>query len=444
MKITISSSPLLILTVWGRIFNRYFSEFSNSTLSLKSCFFLLVIFPFFISDSIAQNFFPLKVGNIYQVEDDWWWIGPGGQGESGTDYYYTEVINDTVINNELFHYLFSNYDFPPFNPGHLIRYDSLQQKLFIINPNDSRIRLAVDFNTPADSHYISYITGSGLEFISEGISNQVVLGDTHFVYSMKYIPPYYSYSRYVYQFSNGVGFSKYMSYVGYTYGAGSSTHNIISAIINSVVYNPLILSVDTLYPTFDRPVDTFPFLLTIPYTASYSALIDSFYLDVQQLREDSLVQTKKYNISKSNTHISFYLAGLMAGDKIKLRATITDTSIFHNVDHYPDTGWIVMNVLPPIVSVENDNSILSYELAQNYPNPFNPFTTIRYQIPEPVFVTIKAYDVLGNEIETLVKEEKIAGSHEIHFDGSGLTSGIYYYRITTENFSRTKKMILLK
>jgi hypothetical protein len=135
---------------------------------------------------------------------------------------------------------------------------------------------------------------------------------------------------------------------------------------------------------------------------------------------------------------------LLPGDKIKLRATITDSSIFYNVDQYPDTGWVVINVLSPILSVENENAHLFYELVQNYPNPFNSITRIKYQIPEPAFVTIKVYDVLGNEIETLIKEEKIAGIYELEIDGSVLTSGIYYYRITARDFSETKKMILLK
>ena len=259
--------------------------------------------------SLAQNFFPLKVGNIYQVKDDWWWIGPGGFGESGTDYYSLEVTKDTVINNSLFYSLFSNYNNPPFLPGCFLRYDSLQQKLLIIIPSDTTIRLAVDFNAPIDSHYISFITGSELEFISEGISNQIVLGDTHSVYSMKYIPPYYSYSRYIYQFSDKIGFSKHRIYFGYTNGASSSTHNAISAIIDSSIYNPLIIGIDSLYPIQDRPVDTFPFLLTIPYTASYPALVDSFYLSTEQIRADTLVQTKLFNISKSNPHISFYFTG---------------------------------------------------------------------------------------------------------------------------------------
>ena len=74
------------------------------------------------------------------------------------------------------------------------------------------------------------------------------------------------------------------------------------------MYNPLVLNADSLYPIEDRPVDTFPFLLTIPYTASYPELIDSFYLYVEQIRSDTVVQTEKFNLSKDNpSQISFYL-----------------------------------------------------------------------------------------------------------------------------------------
>jgi len=99
-----------------------------------------------------------------------------------------------------------------------------------------------------------------------------------------------------------------------------------------------------------------------------------------------------------------------------------------------------------ILSVENVSLEKpdEYFLNQNYPNPFNPTTTIRYQIPEISFVTIKVYDVLGNEIATLVNEEKPAGNYEVEFIGKGLPSGIYFYRLQTGSFVETKKMVLLK
>jgi photosystem II stability/assembly factor-like uncharacterized protein len=90
------------------------------------------------------------------------------------------------------------------------------------------------------------------------------------------------------------------------------------------------------------------------------------------------------------------------------------------------------------------NSNFYFLLSQNYPNPFNPTTTIRYEISERSFVTIKVYDVLGSEVATLVNEEKTIGDYEVEFDGSGLTSGIYFYQLKAGNFVETKKMILLK
>jgi len=85
-----------------------------------------------------------------------------------------------------------------------------------------------------------------------------------------------------------------------------------------------------------------------------------------------------------------------------------------------------------------------YLLFPAYPNPFNPSTTIIYQNPELSFVTLKVYDVLGNEIATIVNEEKPAGSYEVEFDATYLTSGIYFYRLKAGDYVETKKMVLLK
>ena len=86
----------------------------------------------------------------------------------------------------------------------------------------------------------------------------------------------------------------------------------------------------------------------------------------------------------------------------------------------------------------------TYALKQNYPNPFNPSTMISYSLPNNTFVTLKVFDVLGNEVATLVNEEKSAGNFEVEFNASGLSSGIYFYRIQTESFVDTKKLIMLK
>jgi len=91
-----------------------------------------------------------------------------------------------------------------------------------------------------------------------------------------------------------------------------------------------------------------------------------------------------------------------------------------------------------------DGIASSYQLNQNYPNPFNPSTTIKYQIPELGFATLKVFDVLGNEAATLVNEEKTAGNYNVDFTADKLTSGVYFYRLQVGSFVETKKMILLK
>jgi hypothetical protein len=98
-----------------------------------------------------------------------------------------------------------------------------------------------------------------------------------------------------------------------------------------------------------------------------------------------------------------------------------------------------------ITTSVNDPEILKeFSLLQNYPNPFNPETIIKYAIGSNQFVTLKVYDVLGNEVATLVNEEIQAGSHTVIFDASNLSSGIYLYKLTSGSFRVTKKMTLLK
>ncbi|OQY74506.1 MAG: hypothetical protein B6D44_04125 [Ignavibacteriales bacterium UTCHB2] len=112
-----------------------------------------------------------------------------------------------------------------------------------------------------------------------------------------------------------------------------------------------------------------------------------------------------------------------------------------------------------VVSVENEPQVASsFMLEQNYPNPFNPTTKIKYSIPQtdsPLlggarggFVTLKVYDILGNEITTLVNEEKQPGVYEVEFNSSigsrQLANGVYFYRLQAGDYIQTKKMIYLK
>ena len=136
-----------------------------------------------------------------------------------------------------------------------------------------------------------------------------------------------------------------------------------------------------------------------------------------------------------------------AYDPIALTTAVDDT--------YPYFYWVgadtANNVFQALkwfdipVGVENEGNLpLEFSLEQNYPNPFNPSTIIKFSIPEQSRVTLKIYDVLGREVRTLVNEVRNAGSHQVNFDASGLASGLYIYTINTDNFTSSKKMMLLK
>jgi hypothetical protein len=97
------------------------------------------------------------------------------------------------------------------------------------------------------------------------------------------------------------------------------------------------------------------------------------------------------------------------------------------------------NIVEVLVTQPNE-----YSLSQNYPNPFNPSTTIAYSILKDGFVTLKVYDVLGEEVVTVINEVQSAGTREITFDASALSSGVYYYQLVSGEFTSTKKLILMK
>ncbi len=118
----------------------------------------------------------------------------------------------------------------------------------------------------------------------------------------------------------------------------------------------------------------------------------------------------------------------------------------------PSRKWDSVMVNINITNVgDNTTGSSSFKLYDNYPNPFNPGTIISYQLPVNDFVSLKVYDVIGNEVATLVNETKPAGNYQVEFNAANLASGIYYYTLRVYranggagNFTQTKKMILIK
>ena len=103
-----------------------------------------------------------------------------------------------------------------------------------------------------------------------------------------------------------------------------------------------------------------------------------------------------------------------------------------------------VNVSPMIGISGNETTLNDYRLYQNFPNPFNPSTTIKYSIAKSGFVSLKVYDIMGREVAVLVNSVLKGGTYEAIFNADKLSSGVYYYKLFSEDFRETRKMLLIK
>jgi|WetSurMetagenome_2_1015567.scaffolds.fasta_scaffold65922_2 plastocyanin len=119
----------------------------------------------------------------------------------------------------------------------------------------------------------------------------------------------------------------------------------------------------------------------------------------------------------------------------------------YQCDVHHSSGMIGSFTATTITSVENKQSSLepnAYQLKQNYPNPFNPTTTISFDLPIQSFVSLKVYNLIGQEVAAIVNEDMAAGSYSMTWNAASMPSGIYLYRLQTKSFTETRKLVLLK
>jgi len=167
-------------------------------------------------------------------------------------------------------------------------------------------------------------------------------------------------------------------------------------------------------------------------SAQYAQKIDS---NGNKLWNENLIST---NYSTDETKV---MTDLNDGAIIIWRIDPPWGGIYaQQISKYGNLGEVITTVIG-----ENNNiNASSFYLAQNYPNPFNPITKIQYAIGNRQFVSLKVYDILGRQVATLVNEEKSAGNYIIEFNAEELSSGIYFYQLSSGDFKDAKKLILLK
>ncbi len=177
--------------------------------------------------------------------------------------------------------------------------------------------------------------------------------------------------------------------------------------------------------------------IIVSTTVNYSTQAFVYKIDhiIFPTNSDSAWKRKAYMLGD--------VSGLTNGDSIYIafREHVADNQIAGSV-----LSVDLVRVGNKTIGIENEiNTIPSgFRLEQNYPNPFNPVTGITYSVAVPGFVSLKVYDVMGKETAVLVDEFKPAGTYSVKFNGSNLSSGMYFYRLLADSYSETRKMILSK
>ena len=228
--------------------------------------------------------------------------------------------------------------------------------------------------------------------------------------------------------------------------ANSPDNNIGWGIINAykaVLYHGMVISTDpevTLMQDSNYSVgvfvisnsvvkkDSIQLLYTTNNGSSFSTVAMSLVDTI-----DAATHSGKYSaiIPQSTTTPKFYVRAVDATNISRTSPYNAPTDLYDAVTG--TTGVTPGNPIPH-----------TFALKQNYPNPFNPATTINYQLPVNSMVTLKVFDLLGREVATLVNGRQTPNNYSVSFNGSGLSSGVYFYRLQTDNFTETKRMMLIK
>ena len=214
--------------------------------------------------------------------------------------------------------------------------------------------------------------------------------------------------------------------------------------LNIIQPNPpqINLSVDSLETFLNFPSQTDSIVNIGYFDITNSGEQNLMFGIFDTLYNDILLFTPQYDIIfPSQTYSVFvdvYRYNLQPDTIYNMQVLITSNDAENSLIEFPITLHTFST------SVNENNLPKQFALLQNQPNPFNPKTKIKYEIAKSGFVNLKVFDVLGREIKTLVNENQNAGYYEIDFDANNLNSGIYFYKLTTNNFSEMKKMILVK
>ncbi|MDE3057003.1 MAG: T9SS type A sorting domain-containing protein [Bacteroidota bacterium] len=203
-------------------------------------------------------------------------------------------------------------------------------------------------------------------------------------------------------------------------------------------------TVDTLLPSLGATVSISGNTETDPgFAANVASHIDSLIAYIDTIAATGFGPGHRWAYPNNTLYPPTWpLPENLAYSNTSLQHAGTDGFALGDLNWFPTqkAQWLLTAVQKPITgAVPNE-----YRLYDAYPNPFNPTTNIRFSVPVSGSVSLKVYNIIGQEVTTLVNERKSAGTYEVQFDGNNLSSGVYFYRLTAGNYVETKKLVLMK
>ncbi|MBV6510726.1 MAG: hypothetical protein FMNOHCHN_00203 [Ignavibacteriaceae bacterium] len=190
---------------------------------------------------------------------------------------------------------------------------------------------------------------------------------------------------------------------------------------------------------FENSGGTYPQLLGARYARDFRSLGEASWVFKVESSEniETILTWDRNQIQHLPDSIRITLKDLSNNTEIDMKTDSVYNFVYDGVRSFAVNSTVTGNI-------ENSSIPVEYSLKQNYPNPFNPSTMVHYQLPKTEYTELKVYDLVGREVATLVNGIKEAGYHQVSFDGSGLSSGLYIYRLRSGEFTKTMKMSLIK
>lgn len=400
--------------------------------------------------SVPKTMFPLSSGNKYQCI----------YSSSSFEGFYSfkllnRIMRDTLING-ISYYAFDSYD------ELFYRYDTtLNHAIGWWNNNEG---VYCDFNVPSGGTFSHFSGGTTYTTAQVSAGWAVILGKNRFRF--KWEMPFGYYDHIKETFAEGIGKVLKEYSTGGTY-SGSSALEVVNALIkdslgNYVFYSDRFKPQIVFTPFYQLQKNTFKYLsLTVNHefnARNYSlgqyhdaiVYIESVYASYFYQKDTSITQLKKATGYRTIDTYNYTIiipidtSLIVNGYKLKYKITASDKAYIPETSYLPDSAGYYEAVYNPPTSSEEPIDVFNYSLEQNYPNPFNSETKIKFSLSSWNMVQLKVYDILGREVRTLFNGYKEPGIHEFRFDGNGLQSGVYFYKIITDKYSSTKKMVILK